>query len=167
MKNITIILIVLMALGCKNQMPEESKSIVEEIVYSAGDVRAAVKQFNKAVVKKDTALLNKLLHDSLSYGHSNGWIENKTELKNDLYNGTLTYNTVDQKEISVIMNDKVATVRGDVLFNVDYNEYDSLDFDLHVMQTWVWHEGKWKMLNRQSMANPKEENKEDKDEEDK
>jgi len=28
-------------------------------------------------------------------------------------------------------------------------------FDLHVMQTWIWKNGRWQMLNRQSVSNKK------------
>lgn len=156
MRYIVFTLAVLMIFGCSEPQPD-NESIVEEISYSASDVKKAVMNFNKALIEKDTLLLDKLLHDSLSYGHSNGWIESKQELKDDLWNGTITYNSVKQPKINVMMIGNVATVRGDVLFNVKYKDVDDLAFDLHVLQTWVWVEGDWVMLNRQSMANAVEE----------
>lgn len=120
---------------------------------SVEDVKKVAYAYNSAVIAKDTATLNNLLHDSLSYGHSNGWVETKEEQKANLYNGTITYYKVDQPELQVIMKGDIATVRGNGIFDVDYKEYEHLIFDLNVMQTWTYEDGRWQMLNRQSVAN--------------
>ncbi|MCB0697463.1 MAG: nuclear transport factor 2 family protein [Chitinophagaceae bacterium] len=120
------------------------------------DVRKMAYEFNAAMIAKDTAKLSTLLHDKLSYGHSNGWIETKEEQKANLYNGTITYHSVEQPELKVIMNGDIATVRGNGIFDVDYKEHEHLLFDLNVMQTWVYEDGRWQMLNRQSAVNKKE-----------
>lgn len=118
-------------------------------------VKNAVYAYNKALIAKDTVSLNKMLHNKLSYGHSNGWIETKQEQKDNLYNGTIVYHTINQPELQVMMDGKVATVRGNGTFDVDYKENSHIVFDLHVMQTWIWEKGKWVMLNRQSVSNKK------------
>jgi len=38
---------------------------------------------------------------------------------------------------------------------VDMKGQEHMIFDLHVMQTWIWEDGRWQMLNRQSMSNKK------------
>lgn len=138
------------------QQQEEQPVQEETVAYNADDVKKAVNDYNAAMMAKDTVALNNLLHDQLSYGHSNGWIETKTLQKEDLYNGTITYNKIDQSEPEVIMDNGVATVRGNVIFDVDYKGTEHMMFDLHVMQTWVYEDGRWQMLNRQSVANKKE-----------
>src|SRR6186997_3142230 len=45
------------------------------------DLRKASFEFERALVHKDTEKLNITLHPKLRYGHSNGWIETKDELK--------------------------------------------------------------------------------------
>lgn len=118
-------------------------------------VTNAVYAFNKAIIVKDTTALNKLLHNSLSYGHSNGWVETKAEQKANLFNGTITYHKIDQPELQVTVTGKTATVRGNGSFDVDYKENKHIVFDLNVMQTWIWEKGRWQMLNRQSVSNKK------------
>jgi hypothetical protein len=118
-------------------------------------VKNAVSVYNKALVAKDTTALNKLLHASLSYGHSNGWIEDKAEQKANLFNGTIIYHKIEQPELQVTLAGNIATVRGNGAFDVDYKENKHIVFDLHVMQTWVWEKGKWQLLNRQSTSNKK------------
>ena len=44
-----------------------------------------VKEFHQALVKKNTVSINQQTDKALSYGHSNGWVETKTEMiKNQL-----------------------------------------------------------------------------------
>ncbi len=118
-------------------------------------IRKAVYAYNDAIIKKDTAAMKKLLHGKLSYGHSNGWIETRTEQVTNLYNGTINYHKIDQPELEVIVNGRTATVRGNGVFEVDMKGQEHMIFDLHVMQTWIWEDGRWQMLNRQSMSNKK------------
>lgn len=118
-------------------------------------VRKAAYAYNQAMIAADTPVLKKMLHPKLSYGHSNGWIETRSEQMANLYNGTIKYHKIDQPQLQVIMNGKTATVRGNGIFDVDYKNTEHMIFDLHVMQTWVWEDGRWQMLNRQSMSNKK------------
>lgn len=118
-------------------------------------IRKAVYAYNDAIIKKDTATLMKLLHGKLSYGHSNGWIETRNEQITNLYNGTINYHKIDQPELQVMLNGTTATVRGNGVFEVDMKGQEHMVFDLHVMQTWIWEDGRWQMLNRQSMSNKK------------
>lgn len=118
-------------------------------------VKDAVYAYNKALIAKDTMALNKMLHASLSYGHSNGWIEDKAEQKANLFNGTIIYHKIEQPELQVTLAGNIATVRGNGAFDVDYKENKHIVFDLHVMQTWIWEKGRWQLLNRQSVSNKK------------
>lgn len=97
-------------------------------------VEKAVYAFNKALETKDTVALKAILDDNVSYGHSNAWIENKSDVMADLYNGTLTYNKISQPELRIDIADDIATVRGNGIFDVTYKE-KQVSFDLHVMQT--------------------------------
>ena len=128
-------------------------TVGDKTVHKAEDVEKVAYEYNAAMIAKDTVKLNTLLHDKLSYGHSNGWVETKKEQKDNLYNGTITYHEINQPELNVILNGDMATVRGNGIFDVDYKEYEHLSFDLNVMQTWVYEDGRWQMLNRQSVGN--------------
>lgn len=118
-------------------------------------VKKAVYAYNEAIIKKDTAALKRLLHSKLNYGHSNGWIESRSEQITNLYNGTINYHKIDQPEVQVILNGTTATIRGNGIFEVDLKGQEHMVFDLNVMQTWVWEDGRWQMLNRQSISNKK------------
>lgn len=129
-------------------------------IYSSGfaqqneqGVKVASEAFNKALIAKDSAALKKLLHPSLSYGHSNGWTETKRELIDDLFNGTIAYNDVKTEKVAVVtVTSRLMTLRADVVINADYKGMTGLEFHLHSMQTWQWQKGRWVMLNRQSVG---------------
>lgn len=153
-----VVISLLFAVGCASPEQRQEEEVVTEIevaqpFYDEADVKKATNEYNAAMIARDTATLNKLLHDKLSYGHSNGWIETKTDQKEDLYNGTITYNKINQPELAVIMDGNVATVRGNAIYDVDYKGTEHMMFDLNVMQTWIYEDGRWQMLNRQSVAN--------------
>lgn len=160
MRLVLIISLMFFTYGCGgDSRKSDSESVVVSPVacpeFDENEIKDLVYDFNKALVAKDTAKLNELLHDELSYGHSNSWVENKKELKADLFNNMLTYHSVEQPELSVIYAGDVVTVRGNGIFDVDYKSTEHMIFDLHVMQTWIYEDGRWQMLNRQSMANKK------------
>ncbi len=117
-------------------------------------VKVASEAFNKALIFKDSVALKKLLHNSLSYGHSNGWIETKREFIDDLFNGTITYNDVKTEKVEVVaITNRVMTLRADVVINADYKGMKGLEFHLHSMQTWKWQNMMgWVMVNRQSVG---------------
>lgn len=152
-----ILLFLVCSCGSANTAEEQVQRTApaEQVVYSEADVQQAAMNYNAAIIAKDTAALNKLLHEKLSYGHSNGWIETRGEQIENLYNGTIRYHQIDQPELQVMLNGNVATVRGNGIYDVDYKGTEHMMFDLHVMQTWVYEDGRWQMLNRQSTSNKK------------
>lgn len=152
LKLIAVLSILIVLTSCGDTV-QVDYSVGKNVEHKTEDVEKLVFEYNAAMIAKDTNKLNSLLHEKLSYGHSNGWTETKTEQKNNLYNGTITYHEINQPELEVILNGDVATVRGNGIFDVDYKEYEHLSFDLNVMQTWVWEDDRWQMLNRQSVGN--------------
>lgn len=116
------------------------------------DVKAldvATAGFNKALTDRDTVMLKELLRDELQYGHSNGWVQTKRELMDDLYNGKLTYKAINAKEETRIIEKNIAAVRSwaEVECVMDGKP---LTVKLKVLQIWVWKHGKWEMFARQS-----------------
>lgn len=114
-------------------------------------LEAAVNTLDKALLAKDSAQLRTVLHRNVSYGHSNGWIETKQEVINDLFNGMLDYQqikTVDTSQINVWENTGI--VRSVISVTVAV-EGKLLHLKLKVLQAWVYEKGKWQLLGRQSV----------------
>ncbi|MBK8405711.1 MAG: nuclear transport factor 2 family protein [Saprospiraceae bacterium] len=108
-----------------------------------------VQSLNQALLSQDSSTLRSLLHKDLSYGHSNGWIENVHELIHNNATGYLKYQKIEADSISVKLINKTAVVRFNATHDIILNG-KSISLKLHVCQTWIKDKRKWKLLARQS-----------------
>lgn len=113
------------------------------------DLETSVTDLDKALVNKDSVMLKSLLSDELSYGHSNGWIESKREVIQDLFNGKLTYKQINKQSQVVNVVGKVAAVRVVIDVDVEMNG-KAIQLKLSVLQVWVWENKHWVLFARQS-----------------
>jgi len=102
-----------------------------------------------ALLEKDTVLLKQLLHEKVSYGHSNGWIETKQEVIKDLYNGKLVYNSIVEKLLDIKTEGNIATVRTEAEIDVTVSG-TRIQLKLHIFQAWIKEKNEWKLFGRQS-----------------
>jgi hypothetical protein len=113
-------------------------------------LNVAMEQLNTALIRKDTVLLNSLVHTDVTYGHSNGWIESKADMKANLYNGKLAYNSIGQQVTEILKEANMACVRSNATIEVTY-EGRPMTFQLHVLQVWTKKDKNWQLVARQSV----------------
>src|SRR6186997_428010 len=115
------------------------------------DLKAIAKRLDKALIDKDTLFLNQHLSAQLKYGHSNGWIETKDELKAHLFNGKLVYRSINGSGTgpTVVIEGKTGLVREEVTVDV-LLDGKALNLKLSVLQVWIFRKGEWILLGRQS-----------------
>lgn len=110
----------------------------------------AVAKLERALVVKDTVTLKQLLHNDLTYGHSNGWTENKKELIQNLVSNKLTYKKIKSKDLKWTISDRFVSLRSSS--DIDYvldGKPGSLR--LHVLQVWTHgSQNRWQLIARQS-----------------
>lgn len=94
--------------------------------------------------------LDQYLHDSLRYGHSNGWIEDRKTFLQDLTDNTLDYHSIKTDSVEVILDKKIATVRFVGDYDVSLNGNRNT-FHLRVLEVWVRKGNRWKILARQAI----------------
>lgn len=80
-------------------------------------LRMQMKRFDQGLLRKDTLMLRETTHPDVSYGHSNGWIENRRELTADLFNGKIEYRLIEPKEAAITIAGETGIVRYDVEIN--------------------------------------------------
>jgi hypothetical protein len=110
----------------------------------------AIKDFDRALVSRDTITLKYLLEDQVSYGHSNGWIQTKKDVTADLYNGKIKYRDIKQADQEIVIEDKAASVRFTTTTDVEMGG-KAMTFKLKVLQMWIWENAHWVLLARQSV----------------
>jgi hypothetical protein len=112
-------------------------------------LKETVGKLDRALLEKDTALLKILLHTDVSFGHSNGWVETKKEVVNDLASGFLVYKSLTNDKTTMILNKNWASVRTTTKAT-GAREGKEFDLTLHVLQVWVKSKNGWKLIARQS-----------------
>ncbi len=106
--------------------------------------------FDKALLAKDSVSLQRMLDDNMTYGHSNGWIETKKEVVNDLFNGKLTYKQINATDKEIKVSRRVAAVRMKADVDVIVSG-TPVHVKLNILQVWHWKHRHWVLVARQSV----------------
>ncbi len=109
-----------------------------------------MKEFHQALVDKNTVSINQQTDKALSYGHSNGWVQTKDDVINDLGNGVISYHSFKEDSVKIAMNGSTASVRfvADITATMRGNKFD---FHLKVLEVWVKKGKRWILFARQAV----------------
>jgi hypothetical protein len=137
MRKLLLILLLLMV-GFANAQTEEAKVIT------------TLKEFHQALVSKNTVSINQQTDKALSYGHSNGWVETKTDMIKDLETGYITYHSYKEDSLNITINGSMANARfvADVSATLKGN---TTTFHLRVLEVWVKKGKRWLLFARQAV----------------
>ena len=113
-------------------------------------LKEVMEQLDKALLQKDENVLQTVLHKEASYGHSNGWIQSKSDILNDFKSGKLTYNKIENNSSAIVtISKKYATVKTNTNAEGVVNG-TAFKLTLHIMQFWVKTKKGWQLIARQS-----------------
>jgi hypothetical protein len=109
-----------------------------------------VKEFHQALVKKNTVSINQQTDKALSYGHSNGWVQTKTDMIKDFETGYISYQGFKEDSITVTMNGNMANVRfvADIIATL---KGTTSSFHLKVLEVWIKKGNRWILFGRQAV----------------
>lgn len=112
-------------------------------------VAAAAEAFRKAMVDADKTALENLTASTLSYGHSSGKVENKTDFIANLIKGPLDFVTIDFLDQTITMSKKTAIVRHTFVSKTDT---DGKAGEIKIGNVLIWEKqkGRWKLIGRQA-----------------
>ena len=109
-----------------------------------------MQQMDGALLQKDEVVLSSVLHKDVSYGHSNGWIQSKSDIMNDFKTGKLVYNKIENNSSAIVsISKKYATVKTNTNAEGSVNG-TAFKLTLHVMQFWLKTKKGWQLIARQS-----------------
>jgi hypothetical protein len=109
-----------------------------------------VKEFHQALVQKNTVSINQQTDKALTYGHSNGWVQNKTDLIKDFETGLISYESFKEDSISIASNNNMASVR----FVADITAVlkgAKASYHLKVLEVWIKKGNRWVLFARQAV----------------
>ncbi len=109
----------------------------------------AVKELYRAMVDKDGKTLENLTAKDLTYGHSSGKIEDKTQYIDAVLNGSFEFSSIVPDEQNIHIFGKTGIVRH-IFVAEGTNDGKPADVRIGIMMTYQKQGGKWKLLARQA-----------------
>jgi hypothetical protein len=137
LKKILVIVLLLQVVFAKAQTDEEKLSVT-------------LKEFHQALINKNTVSINQQTDKALTYGHSNGWVETKTDMIKNLETGYMTYKEYKEDSVQVTVNGNMAHARfiADISAVLNGN---AGNFHLKVLEVWVKKGKRWILFARQAV----------------
>lgn len=110
---------------------------------------AAMNNYKEAMLKRDGAALEKLFHPDLTYSHSSGKLESKTEAIVAASKGPTYPESIEMGDMKVRVYGNTALVRGNMDFNNKSASGTNL-IKLNVLTVWLKTPQGWQLVARQS-----------------
>jgi uncharacterized protein (TIGR02246 family) len=124
------------------------------ILLAAGPedaVKQAEQEWATAVVKKDYAVLDRVLADDLAYTHSDGRLDTKKNYIDSLRTGKQTYDAAEHQSIDVRMLAKdVALVRARLRMTAAAGGKPAAPANFSTLRVYQLRNGRWQMVGHQS-----------------
>jgi ketosteroid isomerase-like protein len=116
-------------------------------------VKQAEKDWATGIVKKDPAMLDKVLAPDLTYKHSTGAVDTKESYIAGIKSGKFNYERMDDQDVSVKVYGKVAVLWATA--NVRALSGGSMsDFRLNMLHIYVKNKAGWQLVAHQSSRLP-------------
>jgi hypothetical protein len=136
MKQLLVIILFFVSVGCFAQK---------------NDVVREMKKFHRLMVERpDDPVIDLYVHDSLSYGHSNGWIESRDDFKKDLGSKYIIYHSFKEDSVTTVTEEKTAYIRFIADIDVTLNGTKG-HYHLKVLEVWVRKNKRWMLFARQAV----------------
>jgi len=124
---------------------------ITQTVYgqSQKNLDSVLEEFRSALINPDDATLLRLTSKDLTYGHSNGVIENQDQFIEALKNGPSKFVAIQVSDQSITLVDDLALVRQNLGGDVQTGEAVS-KLNLGVLLVWKKEKSGWQLVARQA-----------------
>ncbi len=140
----TLLAIALIAVACSAQATATTKGDDKK------EVEQAVEKLRQGMLNGDRATLESIAAEELSYGHSNGRVEDKKEFVEAFASGTSDFKTIELTEQTVTVSGNTAWVRHK-LYGETNDKGVPGTAKIAILTVWVKQKGSWKLFARQAV----------------
>lgn len=124
---------------------------VNIVVHAQNKVLHYMQELHHSMVmQSNTSAISKYIYDSLSYGHSNGWIETKTNFIKNLSTGYIKYHSIKEDSVQVVQEGNTAYIRFIADIDVTLNQKRAT-YHLKVLEVWIQKKNRWVLMVRQAV----------------
>jgi hypothetical protein len=116
------------------------------------EIKRCMQALKTCMLGKDSAGMDALLADGLTYGHSNGWIQTKLDLIRSVMSGEQDYKRIEPRSMQIRIHGDAAVVNVESLVALDFRG-EFMELDMDILLVWVKMNGNWKLIARQSVKN--------------
>lgn len=113
-------------------------------------VAEAVEKLRVSIIAANEPDLLKLTSSSLTYGHSNGLLEDQKEFIRALTSGESKFTKIDLSEQTITISGDVAMVRHKLIGDTHNKGKDPAPVRLGVFTVWQKIKGQWLLIGRQA-----------------
>jgi len=113
-------------------------------------IAAAVDKLRLAILTPKESELSKLTSEKLTYGHSNGLLEDKKEFIRALVSEESKFTKIDLSEQTITVSGDVAVVRHKLFGDTHNKGKEPGQTKLGVFMVWQKTKGEWLLLGRQA-----------------
>jgi uncharacterized protein (TIGR02246 family) len=113
------------------------------------EIQECLDTWKQAMLTRDKAAFEKLYAPALTYSHSNGRQENKTEAIEAVVNGKTKYESIDITDVKIIPYGTTALAKCKVTMKMT-TDGNTTNMVLDVLHVFVKISGKWQLVARQS-----------------
>lgn len=122
--------------------------ITASVNAQVSEVTERINTFHRLLSENKIEIAD-MLHEDLSYGHSNGCVENKNQLLGNL-GGYMKYQSFHVDSMNVVVTENTAYSRFIATIDVTMNGKIGV-YKLRVLEVWVRTGTNWKLLARQAV----------------
>ncbi len=115
----------------------------------ATQVEQAVERLRRLMLEPDQAALEQIFADQLSYGHSDGRVQNKAEFIDALVSHRSAFSSIALSDQTIAVSGDVAVVRHRFAADAVSNGKASQP-RIAILQVWQRQAGAWRLLVRQA-----------------
>ncbi|REA56887.1 nuclear transport factor 2 family protein [Dyadobacter luteus] len=117
-------------------------------------VAAAVEKLKIAIVEANEAELNKITSPKLTYGHSNGLLEDQKEFVRAIVSDESNFTKIDLSEQTITISGDVALVRHKLIGETHNKGKEPGTVRLGVLLVFQKTKGSWLLVGRQAFKLP-------------
>ena len=108
-----------------------------------------MEMLKRALIDKDSAKLNELLANDVTYGHTNGLIQTKAQLIRSVVSKEQDYKNIVPSDMNIRVYDNTAVVTMKSGVTMMY-QGNPLDMQMYITLVWI-KKDKWQLVARQSV----------------
>ncbi len=139
MRHFTILFLCYFILGFSQKYSKQEKAVFMQ-----------VKRLDSLMQNNDSNILN-LFEKDVSFGHSNGWLQNFEDFKKDFNSKKVIYKNIDEIEISEAKKyNNVYSIRRKIKVSGVYKN-QNFEMTLALLEIWKKDKSVWKLWSRQSV----------------